>query len=204
MLAFYDDTHEYRVDGVAVPSVSEIIRFLSREAYTSVSQWRMAEAADRGTRVHRCCEALDKQGACGAEDDIAGYVRAYAGFLEAHRVEWRGIEAALYHPQLLYAGTLDRYGTVDGMPVVVDIKTSAQPNFALVDAQLGGYGLLAASMGFTAQRHLCLHLRRDGSHRLIWHDTVPDLFLSCLDLHNALKPKTRRRALWNKTNRPKS
>lgn len=200
-LVFYDDTHEYSVDGVRVPGVSEIIRFMAREIYKDVAKWRMEEAAERGTLVHACCETLDKTGACEVPNEISGYVAAYASFLRSHRVEWRGIEKALYHPQLLYAGTIDRYGILDDIPVVLDIKTNAQPNYALVDAQLGGYGLLANAHGFTAQKHACLQLRKNGAYRLIWHDTTPELFMTCYDLHQALQPRKRGRNTWSKSMR---
>lgn len=191
-LIFFEDKHEYRVDGVVVPSVSEVIRFISREVYSDTPAWRMKSAAERGTLVHKCCEELDRVGTCEVSNEVAGYVSAYASFLNAHRVEWRGIEASLYHPQMMYAGTLDRFGIVDDIPTIVDLKTNAQPNFPLIEAQLGGYGLLASCVGFTAQKHLCLQLKKDGTYRLIWHGTDPHLFKTCYDLHEATKKKGKR------------
>ena len=73
-LLFYDDTHRYTVDGEEVPSVSELIRFLTREVYTDTPQAFLDGAALRGTKVHKACESLDSYGKIECEDEIADYV----------------------------------------------------------------------------------------------------------------------------------
>ena len=52
-LIFYDAEHEYTVDGVKYPSVSEILRFISREIYDDTNQYALDHAADLGTSVHK-------------------------------------------------------------------------------------------------------------------------------------------------------
>ena len=69
-LIFYDDKHIYEVDGKPLPSVSEVIRFLSREEYQDVSQYVLDNAADRGTKVHKACEQLIRFGECEIDSDI--------------------------------------------------------------------------------------------------------------------------------------
>ena len=59
-LIFYDKEHEYELNGEIVPSVSELSRFASREIYGDVNQYILDNAADRGTKVHKQCELLDK------------------------------------------------------------------------------------------------------------------------------------------------
>ena len=70
-LIFYDEGHEYQVDGERVPSVSEVLRFISREVYGDVNQYTLDNAADRGTRIHKACELLDKYGKVECDEDIA-------------------------------------------------------------------------------------------------------------------------------------
>lgn len=82
-LVFYDVDHRYPVDGQDVPSVSELTRFITREVYEDTPKLAMNNAADRGTRIHKATEALDKFGAVeiesdGTEDDITPYISAYA------------------------------------------------------------------------------------------------------------------------------
>ena len=57
-LIFYDTGHTYEVDGTKMDSVSEILRFLSKEEYDDINQYHLDNAAERGTAVHKSCEAL--------------------------------------------------------------------------------------------------------------------------------------------------
>ena len=81
-LMFFDEAHRYTVDGEEVPSVSEITRFMARELYAEVNQLALDKAADRGTKVHKATEALDKFGSVEIEDDLLGYVKAYVSFVK--------------------------------------------------------------------------------------------------------------------------
>ena len=66
-LVFTEENHEYEVDGQIVPSVSEICRFISREIYSDAPQFQLERAADRGTRIHKITESLDRYGDAEAE-----------------------------------------------------------------------------------------------------------------------------------------
>lgn len=191
MLKFYDDKHQYEVDGVIVPSVSEIIRFISREVYGDIEAFNrnvLDNAADRGTRVHKACESLDLTGEVECDEDILGYVQAYAKFLSKHRVKWEIIEQPLYNAELNYAGTPDRYGFVDDVRVLADIKTSCSVNTRLITAQLNGYDKLMP----TVPEMLCkLHLRANGTY--VYREIKKDDsgFMACLALHRIMEPKRR-------------
>ena len=87
-LVFNEDRHEYTVDGVVVPSVTQIIRFLSFDTAATASPAMRDAAAERGSRVHAACTAFDFDGdAAEIDGDIAGYVRAYASFLRDYSVK---------------------------------------------------------------------------------------------------------------------
>ena len=75
----------YTYNGQEVPSVSEIIRFAATEVYGQTDEVLMDIAAERGTRVHKACEELDRTGKCECDGDIEGYVRAYQKFLFEHK-----------------------------------------------------------------------------------------------------------------------
>ena len=62
-LIFFEKDHIYELNGEQLPSVSELTRFISREVYGDVAQFRLDNAAERGTKVHKLTEALDKYGA---------------------------------------------------------------------------------------------------------------------------------------------
>ena len=47
-LIFFEKGHIYEMDGEQLPSVSELTRFISREVYGDVAQFRLDNAAERG------------------------------------------------------------------------------------------------------------------------------------------------------------
>jgi hypothetical protein len=113
-LIFFDDTHTYTVDGEEFPSVSEIIRFASREVYGDVSQFNLDNACSRGSAVHKATEILDKYGKCECDEDIEPYIRAYVQFRKDFGIkDYAHIEKSLAHEELKYAGTIDRIYTID-------------------------------------------------------------------------------------------
>lgn len=187
-LLFFDEGHKYTLDGEELPSVSEITRFISREIYGDVGQFNLDRAADRGTAVHKATELLDKYGTAEIDEDISPYLKAYIAFRKEHKCEWQKIEYATHHPENLYAGTLDRVGTVDGKLVVLDIKTSSTIQKPLYTAQLNLYRKMLPD---PIEQLVILHLKKDGTYKLIdipIDDTLAD---ACITMHEALKKKKR-------------
>lgn len=187
MLKFYDEGHRYVYNGEEIPSVSELLRFLSKEIYGEIDRYILDQAAERGTEVHLATQKLDESGTVEITEQIAPYIEAYALFLREHKVEWLYIEKAIAHPELLYAGTIDRVGEVDGKTTILDIKTNSAIKKPLVKAQLNGYQKLAGTIGMNVERLCCLQLMKNGKYRL--YDVVTDdtEFLACYRLHSALK-----------------
>ena len=187
-LLFFDECHKYTLDGEELPSVSELTRFISREIYGDVGQFNLDRAADRGTAVHKATELLDKYGTAEIDEDIAPYLQAYIAFRKEHKCEWQKIEYATHHPENLYAGTLDRVGTIDGKLVVLDIKTSSTIQKPLYTAQLNLYRKMLPD---PIEQLVILHLKKDGTYKLIdipIDDTLAD---ACITMHEALKKKKR-------------
>ena len=187
-LLFFDEGHKYTLDGEELPSVSQLTRFISREIYGDVGQFNLDRAAERGTAVHKATELLDKYGTAEIDEDISPYLKAYIAFRKEHKCEWQKIEYATHHPENLYAGTLDRVGTVDGKLVVLDIKTSSTIQKPLYTAQLNLYRKMLPG---PIEQLVILHLKKDGTYKLIdipIDDTLAD---ACITMHEALKKKKR-------------
>lgn len=190
MLKFYDEGHIYELDGIIIPSVSEILRFLSREMYDDINKFVLDHAAERGTAVHSATQQIDETGECDIEPSYAGYVESYVRFLREHDVCWDLIERPLADACRGYAGTLDRRGWVDGKYCTVDLKTNGVVKKTLVKAQLNGYEGLCIANGLMPSEQLkCLQLASDGRYR--FYDVAKDAteFDCCLNLHKALKKK---------------
>ncbi len=188
-LIFYDEGHEYQVDGEKVPSVSEILRFISREVYGDVAQYTLDNAADRGTRIHKACELLDKYGKVECDEDIAPYVKGYLRYLRDNKPQWTMIECAMLHNELRYAGTVDRFGTIDGSTVLADIKSSSVIQTRLVTPQLAAYAMLLPEK---PERLLVIHLVKDGTYKTRDIPFDDSAFMACLTLHRLFAKKGRK------------
>jgi hypothetical protein len=195
-LIFYDTGHTYEVDGVKMDSVSEILRFLSREEYDDINQYHLDNAAERGTAVHKACEALYKYGSVECTPDVEPYVMAFLQFLKDHKCNFADIERPIADVERCIAGTPDLCGTVDDEEAIVDIKAQASVHKSLVKAQLNGYrGLRIVNGKVPAKKLYCLQLKPDGKYRL-YPVAVDDAeWSACYALHRALKTKQPRGAI---------
>jgi hypothetical protein len=168
VLTFDPDRHIYSVDGKRLPSVTDIIKPLM--IFGDVGIQIIQQAARRGTAVHEYAELIDygiDPDDLEVEPELAGYVTAYTRFLRDYKPEWELIEKPLYSLELGYAGTLDRFGIIDGEKAIVDIKTSSSAVRSTRIAwavQLEAY-LNLLGCGF-AKRY-DLWLKNNGTYQLI-------------------------------------
>ena len=192
-LLFYEDSHRYTVDGEEVPSVSELTRFITRELYSDAPQYVLEQAAKRGTTIHKATEALDKFGNVEVDSEIAPYVQAYINFIKEVNPEWSKIEWAINNGNL-YAGTLDRYGKVKGVPAIIDIKSTKNISGLhkiAYTAQLNLYRM-ALPEETKVEALYILQLKQDGTYKLIPIEIEDELANACISLHTAIQ-KTKRR-----------
>lgn len=61
-LEYYNDEHIYLVDGVIVPSITEILKIRYGNKYDGVPRERLQKAAERGTRIHAEIERFCRTG----------------------------------------------------------------------------------------------------------------------------------------------
>jgi len=187
-LIFNEEDHEYKVDGVVYPSVTEIIRFLYRELYDTVIQSRLDRAAERGRAVHKASEALDKYGKVECDEDIAPYMMAYKHFLQDYKPDWIEIEKPHFHKEYLYAGTPDRFGKItylgERITALIDMKATYLPIKRLIFPQLNGYEKIVDER---PDKLFGLHLERDESYNLIEVPFDDSEFMACLTLHNHME-----------------
>lgn len=190
-LTFFEKGHIYMMDGQRLPSVSDLCRFISREVYKDAPPWRMEAAAAKGTAVHKATEALDAHGTAEIDGDYRGYLEAYAAFLRDHEVRWELTEHPDYHPDLMYAGTIDRYGEVDGRRLLVDFKTTAATYIPLWTASLNLYRMMLEARGRVVDGLGIVHLKKDGKYKLIMPEIGDELPTALLLLHNKTKKNRR-------------
>lgn len=203
-LIFYDKNHEYELNGEIIPSVSEITRFASREIYGEVNQYALDNACERGTAVHKAAELIDKYGECEVTEGIESYLRAYLQFRKDYAVkEFIAVEKALASPTMRFAGTIDRVTEINGELAIIDLKTSSTVQKVLAKIQLNAYKILweENQPDKPVKALYILHLRKDGTYKLIDFPIDDTLFKACYELHNALSKKKRK---LNKTEEQKN
>lgn len=74
-LEYFDDEHIYLVDGVQVPSITEMLKFKFGHKYDAVAKSVLDAAADKGTELHEKIEAYCKTGEYFPKDqEVRGFV----------------------------------------------------------------------------------------------------------------------------------
>ena len=189
-ITFAAENHQYYIDGVEVPSVTTVCRFLSYDQ-KSDKPWLARVAADRGTRIHASCAMIDYGEKPEEDFETAGYLKAYRRFLKDYRPDWDGIEYTVGDAQLGLAGTIDRFGTLyDGRSCILDIKTGSQLHDAPLRAQLTGYKrLLALDRGFYPEYLYALQLSKDGTYIMVDVRQDDELLNACIFINNAVERK---------------
>ncbi len=122
MIDYNDTIHEYSLEGIHLPSVSELLKPVTGD-YECAPMY-----AERGTTVHNLTELWDT----GlyfpelADDELTTYMLAYEDFHDSHEAEVEEIELIVFNKELMYAGRLDRIWNIDGQLHLTDIKTGGK------------------------------------------------------------------------------
>lgn len=158
-------THTYSVDGKRVPSVTQIVAPLYD--FSMVADELMRLAQERGSAVHLAtelhdCDDLDEE---SLDPQLIPYLNAYKRFRAETGFVPELIEHQIHDSISSYAGTIDRFGTLNKTSVLIDIKACSSLHKA-VGVQLAAYQSGLAKDGIKALARYALQLRKDGTYRL--------------------------------------
>lgn len=201
---FDEATHTYTLDGVELPSVTYIIRYLAVDKANNADPNMALMARERGSAVHEATVVYDYSGEIPDDfpAEYAPYLEAYVQFVRDYAPNWILTEYRMANEMLGFAGTLDRFGVIDGYFCILDIKTSYKVDMPSLSAQLAAYMSLfykecskeypPAKWDAILEKGLNLYglqLMRNGKYRLYKCDeSVGDiLFQSCLKIYRAIK-----------------
>lgn len=132
-LEFAEASHTYLLDGIIVPSVTQVLSRMFPEEYARVSQETLAAAAERGTAVHKSIENY-----CKGQDDGTEAVWDFKRLQKRHGIEPLANEIPVIIDGRI-AGRLDMIAEIDGETAVADIKTTATLNKEKLALQLNLY-----------------------------------------------------------------
>ena len=178
MFEFDPVAHRYTLDGIVLPSVTQILRGL--DDFAHVPARVLEKARDRGTRVHSAC-SLDVLGTLDeatVDDEVAPYLAQFRRFPRESGFMPTLSECRVYDETLWYAGTLDLFGDLPGcIDVQIDIKSGAIPRS--VGPQTAAYANgLYKRAGLMTRRRYTLKLEA-GKYSLIPLDSTDDFGAFC-------------------------
>lgn len=185
MFSFNKENHTYTLGGVRLPSVTEILKF----GGLGGSRYFTEEGRIRGQAVHHAVFLeIDGDLNYGAlHPKIKPYVDAWLAFKKQTR--FRPIrelcEGPQFHNVLLYGGTPDVVGYLNGRAVVLDVKTGDATTAKYQTAAYREFPRIAA---FGPSR-FDLRLRPDGLYRLNEHRGANDwaVFVAHLSQYRSVK-----------------
>jgi hypothetical protein len=185
-LEFDAATHTYRLNGVLLPSVTEVLRPL--ETFAHVPPDALEWARGRGSAVHEAMALLarDDLDWTSVDTDFAPFVRGGARFLTDSGVTVIGSELRVYSERLRCAGTLDLAVVWRERDALLDFKATAQIP-ATVGPQTAGYEFLYREQYGIKKRlqRYCVHLQPETYRVIPLEDSRDEsIFLSALNLYH--------------------
>lgn len=186
VLTFDEPSHTYRLDGRVVPSVTQILKRVYPNVYSSIPPTVLDRKARLGTAVHRTIElwikgVLDE---ASVHAEVRPYLDSFLGWWDGVRVVGCQVEKQLYS-QAGYAMTRDFFGEIDGQAWLIDWKITAT-RVPTHDLQITGYNHGADRADVCG----CLYLMNDGSQaQFVKTDTarrLPD-WLATLRVFNLME-----------------
>lgn len=124
-LEYIDETHQYLVDGLLVPSITQLIKMKFSNKYDDVPTNVLKVAADKGTAMHLAIELYEKEG----KDSDLIELRNYK-FLKKHN-KWEVLKAEV--PIILFnedkpiaAGRLDQVIKIGEEIGINDLKRTSK------------------------------------------------------------------------------
>lgn len=167
MLAFDPDSHTYTWDGKVVPSVTQLLEYMRfTPDYSMVDPVVLANAADRGTRIHKAIEQYVLKEEANWDIDQQQGVADFVTFCDQMHFKPFVPERKMYSQKYMYAGTCDLEGEMDGELWLIDFKTSWSLS-PWVLFQLEGYRVMRNEM--TSERPIdkvgALHLPKPNGYR---------------------------------------
>ena len=138
-IEFIPETHQYLVDGVLTPCVSNILAFKFND-YGTVSREILQRASEKGTELHEAIERYEREGTPSELREFKNYL-----FLKKHH-GFKNIAnevPVIYEKDgtVLFVGTLDQIIEMDGKCGINDFKRVSSPNKQKIAYQLNLYKL---------------------------------------------------------------
>ena len=191
------------LDGNAYPSVTTVLSIINEE---KIAAWRQkvgeekanqigTQAANRGTLVHEIIEKyLHNEDTSDYLPHIQQSLKNLKPLLDKHITKVYATECPLYSDYLKLAGTCDCIAEWDGVPTIVDFKTSKRPkkkaDIPNYFAQLAAYAVMWEERTGMAVNNTRIVMDVDNFHPVMYKETRDDwidLMIKTRDEYNRRK-----------------
>jgi hypothetical protein len=193
ILTFYGATHQYFLDGVLIPSVTQILEDVGLTDYSSVPADVLAAAQERGGRVHEITRLYDlgDLDESNLNDITKGYLSQWVQFRKAWKIDKFIFRERPIHSQLYRYGVTPDCVADDKWNTVVEIKTGAPVR--AVGPQTAAQDMAAREItGFKGRgRRVAVYLQPDSHYAVELTDRMDwNIFLSAKNVYHAKHPKS--------------
>lgn len=142
-LTFDQERHEYTLDQVVVPSVTQVLRASGLIDFSGIPEGILEAAQRRGTIVHQAAHYynehdLDVGEFIGNYPKYAPYLLSWIALMESGRLQTHFCEYRVASRKHRYAGTIDWLGEFDGHGALIDFATG-DPDDCAKHYQTAGY-----------------------------------------------------------------
>ena len=183
-LTFNEANHEYRLEGIKIPSVTQIIGGAGLSDFSKVNPELLERAKKFGTAAHSATYLYDKGNLNiqALDPALEPYLEAWILFKRDFGItKFTEIEKQVYSTKYQYAGCLDRLWE----DTLIEIKTCTTiPK--TTGLQLVGYqGAYEEMYKVKIKRRICVQLL-DGIYKMEEYKEKSDfrVFTSCLNITN--------------------
>lgn len=193
-LTFQEDLHEYRLDGVTIPSVTQVLQATGLSDVSKIPAAILDRASLFGKAVHKAVE-LDTKGTLDYEsldESLIPYLNGWKAFVEDFNYKCVSIEYRTHHPLYRYGATIDQIGLIGlgkyAGEAIGDIKSGVpQPSHKY---QLSAYKMALKGTNFNT---FILYLNpefKPRGYKVIFANNnkqEQSVFLSALTIYNVRK-----------------
>ena len=162
-LEFDQATHTYKLDGVIVPSVTQILNELVPIQYKA-GDWYL----QRGKAVHACAAFIAKGIDFDFNEQIAGQVAAIRKFFDEIKPEVIEIEKPVFSMTYRFAGTFDLKVKINFAKILIEYKSSF--SIYRTALQLAAYSLCNSDSTIMLKPVLLgmgIEIREDGTYKMM-------------------------------------
>ena len=189
------------LDGNAYPSVTTVLSILNED---KIAAWRAkvgeekanqigTQAANRGTAVHNIIEKyLHGEDTTDFMPHVQQSLQNLKPLIDKHVTKVFATECPLYSDHLKLAGTCDAIVEWDGVPTIVDWKTSRRPkkktDIPNYFCQLAAYAVMWEERTGMACNNTRIVMDVDNFHPVMYKETRDDwidLMIETRDKYNA-------------------